>query len=59
MTTLAVWSPGSAQNGVYVMQSLMKGKDFFKAQQIYIRKADKGVAEIKFFYPIFTCEGKQ
>ena len=38
------------------MQSLMKGKDFFKAHQIYIQKADKGVAEIKFCYPMFTCE---
>ena len=24
------------KKGVYVMQSLMKGKDFYKAQQIYI-----------------------
>ena len=40
----------------------MKGKDFFKAQQIYIyiyifMKAKKGVAEIKFCYPMFACEG--
>ena len=43
------------------MQSLMKGKDFSKAQQIYIyiyMKAYKGVTEIKFSYPIFACEGK-
>ena len=41
----------------------MKGKDFSKAQQIYIyiyiyMKAYKGVTEIKFSYPIFACEGK-
>ena len=36
----------------------MKGKNFFKAQQIYIWKVDKGVAEIKFCYPMFACEGK-
>ena len=35
----------------------MKGKVLFKAKQIYM-KADKGVAEIKFYYPMFTCEGK-
>ena len=48
------------------MQSLMKGKDFFKVQQIYVCvcvcvcvwKVDKGVAEIKFCYPMFACEGK-
>ena len=43
------------------MQSIMKGKDFSKAQQIYIyiyMKADKGVVEIKFCYPMFACEGK-
>ena len=43
------------------MQSLMKGKDFFQSIAyiyIYLWKADKGVAEIKFFYPMFTCEGK-
>ena len=40
------------------MQFLMKGKDFFKAQQIYIWKADKDVEEIKFCYPMFACEGK-
>ena len=45
------------------MQSLMKGKDFYKAQQIYIyiyiyMKADKGVAKIKFCYPMFAHEGK-
>ena len=47
------------------MQSLMKGKDFSKAQQIYIyiyiyiyMKAYKGVTEIKFSYPIFACKGK-
>ena len=40
------------KKGVNVMQFLMKGKDFFKAQQIYIYiyiyiwKVDKGVAEI-------------
>ena len=43
-----MWGSGLAQKGVYVMQSLMKGKDFFKAQQTYIWKAGKGVAEIKF-----------
>ena len=44
------------------MQFLMKGKDFFKAQQIYIYiyiwKANKGVSEIKFCYPMFACEEK-
>ena len=40
------------------MQSLMKGKDIFKAKQIYM-KADKGVAEIKFCYPMFACEEKR
>ena len=44
------------------MKSLMKGgKDFFKAQQIYIyiyMKVDKGVAEIEFCYSMFACEGK-
>ena len=44
------------------MQSLMKGKDFSKHNRyiyIYIyMKADKGVAEIKFCYPMFACEGK-
>ena len=68
-----VQSPGSAKKGCicHVMQSLMKGKDFSKAQQththththryiyIYIyMKADKGVAEIKICYPMFACEGK-
>ena len=42
------------------MQFLMKGIDFFKAQQIYIYiyiwKADKGVMEIKFCNPMFACE---
>ena len=43
------------------MQFLMKGKDFFKSQLIYIyvyiyNKADKGVAKIKFCYPMFACE---
>ena len=38
------------------MEFLMKGKEFSKAQQIYIRKADKGVEEIKFCYPMFACE---
>ena len=44
------------------MQSLMKGKGFFKAQHIYIYiyiyiwKVDKGVAEIKFCYLMFACE---
>ena len=48
------------------MQFLMKGKDFFKAQQRYIyiyiyiyMDADKGAAEIKFCYPMFACEGKR
>ena len=38
----------------------MKGKDFFKAHKIYIYiwKANKDVAEIKFCYPMFACEGK-
>ena len=45
------------KKGVYVMQSLIKGKVLFKAKHIYM-KADKGVAEIKFYYPMFTCEGK-
>ena len=64
-TMPAVRSPGSTQKGVYVMQFLIKGKDIFKAQRIYIYiyiyiwKEDKGVAEIKFCYPMFTCEGKQ
>ena len=47
------------------MQSLMKGKEFFQTQQIYIyiyiyiyMKADKGLAKIKFCYPMFACEGK-
>ena len=57
MTTLAAQSLGSAQKGVYVMQSLMKGKDIFKAQQIYIyMKTDKGVVEIKFCYLMFSCD---
>ena len=34
----------------------MKGKDFFKAHQIYIWKADKGAVETKFCYPMLTCE---
>ena len=52
------------KKGVYVMQSLMKGKDFSKhSRYIYIyiyiyMKADKGVAEIKFCYPTFAREGK-
>ena len=61
-TMPAMRSPGLAQKGVYVMQFLMKGKDFFKAQQIYIYiyiwKADKGAVEIKFCYPMIVCEGK-
>ena len=62
VTMPAVRSPGSAQKG-RTCQFLMKGKDFFKTQQIYIyiyiyMKADKGVAEIKFCYPMFACEGK-
>ena len=43
------------------MQFLMKGKVFFKAQQIYIyiyMKADKGAVEIKFCYAVFAYEGK-
>ena len=50
------------------MQSLVKGKDFFKAQQVYIlylyiyiyiyMKANKGVVKIKFCYPVFACERK-
>ena len=43
----------------------MKGKNLFKAQQIYIyiyiyiyMKANKGVTEIKFCYPMFAYEGK-
>ena len=41
----------------------MKGKDFFQTLQIYIyiyiyMKANKGVVEIKFCYPMFACEGK-
>ena len=41
----------------------MKGKDFFQTQHIYIyiyiyMKPDKGVAEIKFCYLMFACEGK-
>ena len=38
----------------------MKGKDFSKHNRyIYIyMKADKGVVEIKFFYPMFACKGK-
>ena len=53
--------PEFGSKGVLVMQSLMKGKYFFKAQQIYIYiwKADKGVAEIKFCYPKFACEEKR
>ena len=35
----------------------MTGKDILKAKQIYM-KVDKGVAEIKFCYPMFACEGK-
>ena len=50
------------KKGVYVMQFLMKGKDFFSKHSIYIYiyiwKMDKGVAEIKFCYPMFACEGK-
>ena len=42
------------------MQSLMKEKIFFKAKDIYIYiyiwKTDKGVVEIKFCYPMFSCE---
>ena len=46
------------------MKSLMKGgKDFFKAQQIYIyiyiyMKVDKGAVKIKFCYPMLANEGK-
>ena len=62
-TLPAVRSSGLAQEGVYVMQFLTKGKDFFKAQHIYIYiyiwKANKDVAEIKFCYPMFACEGMQ
>ena len=43
-TSPTVWSPGSAQKAVYVMQFLMKGKNFFKAHHIYIWKADNNVA---------------
>ena len=58
-----MWNPGLAEKGVNVMQFLMNGKDFFKARHIYIYiyiwKADKDVMEIKFFYPMFACEGKR
>ena len=53
------------KRGVYVMQFLMKGKDFFQTQQRYIyiyiyiyMKADKGATKIKFCYFMLACEGK-
>ena len=63
MTTLVVWSLGSAQKGYICHANLNEGERLFQTQQIYIyiyiyMKADKSVAEIKFFYPMFACEGK-
>ena len=63
MTTLVVWSLGSAQKGCICHANLNEGERLFQTQQIYIyiyiyMKADKGVVEIKFFYLMFACEGK-
>ena len=65
MTTLAVWSPGSAQNGCRCHAILNEGeRPFQSTTDIYIyiyiyMKADKGATEIKFCYPMFACEGKR
>ena len=61
MTTLAVRSPGSAQKGCICHVILNEGERLFQTQYIYIyiyMIVDKGVAEIKFCYPMFACEGK-
>ena len=43
------------KKGVYVMQSLMKGKTFPNTTDINM-EIDKGVSKIKFCYPMFACE---
>ena len=59
----AVRSSGSAQEGCRCLAILNKGERIFpNTADIYIyiynMKADKGVAEIKYRFPMFACEGK-
>ena len=49
---------------VYIHAILNEGERPFQITvdiyiYIYIWKVDKGVAEIKFCYPMFACEGKR
>ena len=59
-----VRSPGSAQKRCICHAIHNKGERLFpNIADIYIyiyiyMKVDKGVAEIKFCYPMFACEGK-
>ena len=55
---LAVRSPGLAQNGCRCHAILNEGERLFPNTIDVYMKADKGVAEIKFCYPMFACEGK-
>ena len=62
MTTPAVWSPSLAKKGCICHEILNEGERLFpNIAYIYIyiyMKANKGVVEIKFCYPMFACEGK-
>ena len=63
MTTSAVRSPGQAKKGCICHAILSEGQRLFQSTAniyiyIYIWKANKGEAEIKFCYPMFACEGK-
>ena len=58
-----VRSQGPAQIGCICHAILNEGERIFQSTAdiyiyIYILKANKGVAEIKFFYLMFACEGK-
>ena len=58
-----VRSPGPAKKWCICHAILNEGERLLKHKiyiyiYIYIWKADKGVAEIKFCYPMSACEGK-
>ena len=59
-TSLAGTEPRFGSKGCIVNAILNEGERFFQGTAyIYIWKADKDVAEIKFCYPMFACEGKR
>ena len=57
---LVVRSLGSAKKGCICHAIRNEGERIFpNTTDIYIyMKADKGLAKIKFCYPMFACEGK-